>query len=93
MSGEECARLFCRVLGRRLVVFEPVAEIADAGDQLGDIEIVMDSRINGQSDRRASGLAFATISRHRSTGLASSASPIRINVGAVMLAAGKPQSG
>jgi hypothetical protein len=23
MSGEECARLFCRVLGRWLVVFEP----------------------------------------------------------------------
>src|SRR6516225_292630 len=53
MSGEECARLFCRVFGRRLVVFEPVAEIADAGDQLSDIEIMMDSRINGQSDRRA----------------------------------------
>ena len=26
MSGEECARLLCRVLGRRLFVFEPVAE-------------------------------------------------------------------
>jgi len=53
MGGEECARLFCRVLGRRLVVFEPVAEIADAGGQLSDIEIMMDSRKNGQSDRRA----------------------------------------
>jgi hypothetical protein len=31
MSGEECARLFFRVLGRRLVVFEPVEEITDAG--------------------------------------------------------------
>jgi hypothetical protein len=30
MSGEECARLFFRVLGRRLVVFEPVEEITDA---------------------------------------------------------------
>jgi hypothetical protein len=31
MGGEECARLFCRVLGRRLVLFGPVAEIADTG--------------------------------------------------------------
>jgi|SRR6516225_4049274 hypothetical protein len=48
MSGEECARPFCRVLGRRLVVFEPVAEIVDAENQLSDIEIMMASRINGQ---------------------------------------------
>jgi hypothetical protein len=34
MSGEECARLFCRVLGRRLVVFEPEAAIADAGSAM-----------------------------------------------------------
>ncbi len=52
MSGEECARLFFRVLGRRLVVFEPVAEMADARSQLRDIEIMMDPGINGQSDRR-----------------------------------------
>jgi hypothetical protein len=31
MRGEKGARLRLRVLGRRLVVFEPVAEIADAG--------------------------------------------------------------
>jgi hypothetical protein len=31
MRGEKSARLRRRVLGRRLVVFEPVAEIADAG--------------------------------------------------------------
>src|SRR5437870_1929208 len=53
MSGEECARLFFRILGRRLVVFEPVAAKADAGGQLSDIETMMDSGINGQSDRRA----------------------------------------
>jgi hypothetical protein len=53
VSGEECARLFFRVLSRRLVVFEPVAEMADARSQLSDIEIMMDSRITGQSNRRA----------------------------------------
>ena len=53
MSGEECARLFFRVLGRRLVVFEPMEEIADAGGQLSDIEIMMDSGINRQCDRCA----------------------------------------
>ena len=53
MGGEEGASLFFRVLRCRLVVFEPVAEIADAGGQLSDIEIMMDSRKNGQSDRRA----------------------------------------
>ena len=30
-----------------------VVEIADAGGQLSDIEIMMDSGVNGQSDRRA----------------------------------------
>src|SRR5438128_12482522 len=53
MSVEACARLFFRVLGRRLVVFEPEAAVAGAGGQESDIEIMMDSRINGQSDRRA----------------------------------------
>src|SRR6516164_2289561 len=52
MSVEECARLFFRVLGRRLVVFEPEAAIADAGSQQSDIEIMMDSGINNQGDRR-----------------------------------------
>jgi hypothetical protein len=33
-----------------MVVFEPVAEIADTGGQLSDIEIMVDSEINGQSD-------------------------------------------
>ena len=32
-SGEDCARLFFRILGRRLVVFEPEAAIADAGGE------------------------------------------------------------
>src|SRR5215471_8140822 len=80
VSSEEGARLFFRVLGRRLVVLEPVAEMADARSQLRDIEIMMDPRITGQSDRRAIRPACATISRHGSTGLASSASPIRIKV-------------
>jgi hypothetical protein len=34
MSGKERARLFFRVLGRLLVVFEPVAAKADAGMSL-----------------------------------------------------------
>ena len=93
VSSEEGARLFFRVLGRRLVVLEPVAEMADARSQLRDIEIMMDPRITGQSDRRAIRPACATISRHGSTGLASSASPIRIKVGAVMLGAGMTQLG
>jgi len=53
MSGEECARLFFCVLGCRLVVFEPEALIADAGCKQGNIEIMMDSGINDQSDRSA----------------------------------------
>ena len=53
MSGEECARLFFRILGRRLVVFEPEAAVAGRRGSIERIEIMMDSRINGQSDRRA----------------------------------------
>ena len=53
MSGEECARLFFRVLGRRLVVFQPMEEIADAGGHFSGIEIMMDSGINRQCDRCA----------------------------------------
>src|SRR5260370_40593237 len=54
MSGEECARLFFRVLGRRLVVFEPVAEMADARSQLPGNEIMMDPGINSPRERRLS---------------------------------------
>ena len=43
MRREKGARLRLHVLGRRLVVFEPVAEIADAQAQLHDIEGVMGS--------------------------------------------------
>ena len=53
MRGEKGARLRLRILGRRLVVFEQVAEIVDAGGQLSDIKIMMGSRINGESDRCA----------------------------------------
>ena len=42
MPRKKGARLFFRVLGRRLVVLEPVAEMADARSQLRDIEIMMD---------------------------------------------------
>src|SRR6186997_2529980 len=55
MGGEECARLFCRVLGRRLVVFEPVAEIADAGDP-GEMPGDADAAVQ-YDDRRKRSLA------------------------------------
>jgi hypothetical protein len=41
----------------------------------------------------ASGCEWATISRQRSAGFQSSASPIRTKVGAVIEAAGMPQLG
>jgi len=42
-----------RSFARRLVIFEPMAERGDTGLQLSDIEGMMGSRINGQSDCRA----------------------------------------
>ena len=52
---------------------------------------MMDSRINDEGDRRAIWPGMCDISRHRSTGFVSSASPMRIKVGAVIVAAGMSQ--
>jgi hypothetical protein len=65
MRVEECARLFFSVLGPRLVVFHP--ETGDTRSMPGNIEIMMDSRINDQRDCTPSRRACTATSRHSVT--------------------------
>ncbi len=55
MGGEECACLFFRVLGGRLVVFDRVAKRTAAGLQNGNIEGMVGVRIDVQRNRGAVG--------------------------------------
>jgi hypothetical protein len=71
MCGEKSGRLLFRISGRRLIVFEPMAEKANTRLELRDVEGMKSPRIDGQSVWRAV-RAWATISRHRSAGVESS---------------------
>ena len=51
-GGEEGAQLLFRISGRRLVVFDPATERAHTRLQFSDVEGMMDSRVNGQSNCR-----------------------------------------
>ena len=53
MSDEECACLFFRILGRKLVVFDRVAKRAAAGLQSGNIEGMVGVWVDVQCNRRA----------------------------------------
>jgi len=93
MSDEECACLFFRILGRKLVVFDRVAKRAAAGLQSGNIEGMVGVWVDVQCNRRAVRLGVATISRQLSAGVQSSLSPVRIRVGAVNDTFGRKQAG
>src|SRR6516162_10902819 len=49
---EEGVQLLFRISGRRLVVFDPATERAHTRLQFSDVEGMMDSRVNGQSNCR-----------------------------------------
>jgi len=49
---EKGAQLLFRISGRRLVVFDPATERAHTRLQFSDVEGMMDSRVNGQSNCR-----------------------------------------
>src|SRR5437764_2215701 len=66
MSGEECACLFCRILGGRLAVFDRVAKRATAGLQSGNIEGMVGVLTDMQRNRRAVG---PRMGNHLATGV------------------------
>src|SRR5215472_17350138 len=49
---EEGAQLLFRISGRRPVIFDPATERAHTRRQFSVVEGMMDSRVNGQSNRR-----------------------------------------
>jgi len=55
MSGKECPRLFFRIPGGRLIVFDQVAKRAATGLKSGNIEGMVGVWIDVQRNRRAIG--------------------------------------
>ena len=93
MSIEKCPRLFFRVLGRRLVVFDRVAKSAAAGLQNRNIEGMAGARVDVQRNRRAIGPRMSNHLAAAFHGVQSSRSPARIKVGAVNVTNGRRQAG
>ena len=86
MNGEEGAHFRFRILRRRLVIFAPMAENTVAGLQAGEVERMVCAWIDREIELRAGTMGCATISRQAAAGVQSSASPIRIRVGALTTA-------